>query len=438
MKSSTKTSFKETEIGLIPEEWGVSELGDSLLLIIDHRGLTPKKLGGDWSSTGIQAISAMSIKDGRLVSLDESKFVDKELYKKWMPVELEANDVLLTSEAPLGEVYLIKENEKFCLSQRLFALRTKKDVLDPVYLFYFLRSPKGKQELHGRATGSVVTGIRQSELVKIEVDIPPIAEQQHISSILSSLDDKIELNRQISTNLEKMASTLFKRWFVDFEFPDEKGRPYKSSGGKMVETEIGEVPEGWSLVPFADTITVLSGGTPKTTEASYWDGDIPWFSVVDAPNDADVFVVDTEKKVTNAGIENSAAQILKEGTTIITARGTVGKIALVGVPMAMNQSCYGLRGKIDQYGFYTYFNTKTLISALQNSAHGSVFDTITRETFTGIDSVLPPADAVVLFGKTVKPLLEEIKNNLFELRSLSRLRDALLPRLMSGRIRTKV
>src|SRR4030095_11563780 len=109
-----------------------------------------------------------------------------------------------------------------------------------------------------------------------------------------------------------------------------------------------------------DTIEIVGGGTPKTSIAEYWGGDIPWFSVVDAPTESEVWVVDTEKNVTRAGVENSSTRVLPVGTTIISARGTVGRLALVGVPMAMNQSCYGLRGFVGTQGFFKYYSTRAL------------------------------------------------------------------------------
>lgn len=167
------------------------------------------------------------------------------------------------------------------------------------------------------------------------------------------------------------------------------------------------------------------------------EGTIPWFSVVDAPSDTDVWVIDTEKKITQAGVENSSTQILPVGTTIITARGTVGRIALVGVPMAMNQSCYGLRGKDDIHGCYTYFAARQIVSSLQQHAHGSVFDTITRDTLAGVSVVVPPPHLVEAFEKIASPTLERIRAGLFVSSTLAALRDSLLPNLVSGKIRVK-
>ena len=187
--------------------------------------------------------------------------------------------------------------------------------------------------------------------------------------------------------------------------------------------------------PFIDAVDVIGGGTPKTSSPDYWGGQIPWFSVVDAPDGANTFVVDTEKHITDAGLKGSATKLLPQGTTIISARGTVGKLALTWCPMAMNQSCYGLRGKSGD-SYFTYFSTYRLVETLKARSHGSVFDTITRDTLASVQSLLPANSGVIdAFEDTVKPLMDRILLNLHQSRGLAKLRDTLLPRLISGQLR---
>ena len=172
--------------------------------------------------------------------------------------------------------------------------------------------------------------------------------------------------------------------------------------------------------------------------AEYWDGDVPWFSVVDAPGASDVYVIDTQRTISSLGLENSATRVLPVNTTIISARGTVGKLALVGSPMAMNQSCYALRGKEGIGPYFVYFAAKHLVTALQQNTHGTVFDTITRDTFAAIDLVIPSQSALSSFERQVEPLLRRILSNLHESRTLAAIRDALLPKLLSGEVRIGV
>src|SRR5690606_18527750 len=137
-----------------------------------------------------------------------------------------------------------------------------------------------------------------------------------------------------------------------------------------------------------NTVHVSGGGTPKTSIPEYWNGDIPWFSVVDAPAATDIWVLDTEKHISEKGVNESSTKPLPIGTTIISARGTVGRLALTGKVMAMNQSCYGLRGKANDT-YFTFFRTKRLVDTLKQHSHGSVFDTITRDTLQRVIVVYP-------------------------------------------------
>jgi type I restriction enzyme S subunit len=400
------------ESALTPRgKWQTLPLDECLETLIDYRGKTPTKV-----SSGIPLITAKVVKNGRIETPDE--FIAEEDYEGWMRRGFpQAGDVLLTMEAPLGEVAQL-DDRKVALAQRLVALRGKQGLLDNWYLKYLLQSDLVQDQLRARATGTTVLGIKQSELRKINLTLPPLDEQRAMAQVLGSLDDKIELNRRMNETLEALAQSLFKSWFVDATQP--------------------ALPKGWREVPFTETVEIIGGGTPKTSVAEYWDGDIPWFSVVDAPQGSDLFVIGTEKKITQAGVDNSSTQVLPVGTTIISARGTVGKVALVGVPMAMNQSCYGLRGKAGKKGFHTYFVTRALVSQLQQHAHGSVFDTITRDTLASVQVALPPAAVVEQFEEKVSPFMERIRNNLHESRTLAALRDALLPKLLSGELRVPI
>lgn len=307
-------------------------------------------------------------------------------------------------------------------------------------------------DLLAQATGSTFPNVTVEQLARIPYPRLPEPEQRAIAHILGTLDDKIESNRRMSETLEAMARAIFKAWFVEFEpvrakmegrwhrgesLPGLPAHLYDLFPDRLADSELGEIPEGWEVMSFADTVEVIGGGTPKTSVPEYWNGDIPWFSVTDAPRDVDVWVVNTEKKITRAGVENSSTRILTEGITILSARGTVGRVALVGVPMAMNQSCYGLRGKTDERGFYTYFATRALVSDLKQRTHGSVFDTITRDTLKSVIVLSPPGDLVQAFERSVTPVLERIRRNLLANRTLAELRDALLPKVVSSEIRVK-
>lgn len=191
----------------LPEGWTVMTIDQIVDLIIDYRGKTPKKLGTDWSETGIPALSAKTIKNGKIVRRDAMNFGSKELYDIWMKDELQKGDILLTSEAPLGEMYYLNTDSKYILSQRLFALRVNSNITSE-YLYHYLFSKYGQHLLTSRASGSTVQGIRQSELRKIEVIIPVKEQLESVSKLFKSILDKIAINSQHIQTLKKTRDTL--------------------------------------------------------------------------------------------------------------------------------------------------------------------------------------------------------------------------------------
>ena len=363
---------------------------------------------------------------------------------------MNAGDLLFARRSLVAEgagkcIVVAEIKEPTTFESSIIRARPNPQTVDSLFLYYLFNSPYGAYVLLTIRRQVAVSGITGTDLVELPVPLPPLAEQKAIAAVLGALDDKIELNRRMNATLEAMARALFQSWFVDFDPVRAKldGRPPANLDpataalfpDSFQESPLGPVPRGWEVCSLADKIELLGGGTPKTSEPAYWDGDIPWYSVRDAPSEADVWVMHTEKHITKDGVTNSAAQILREGTTIISARGTVGKLALIGTPMAMNQSCYGVRG-ISGYGdFFTYFALRQATADLQQRTHGTVFDTITRQTFETLDCTFPPANLTAAFDRTVAPLLAQIRANLYQSRTLATLRDTLLPKLLSGELK---
>ena len=307
----------------------------------------------------------------------------------------------------------------------------------------FLNYALSNLDISGYLTGSTMPKLTQRNMNQILLTVPPLPEQRRIAHILGTLDDKIDLNRRMNQTLEEIARAVFQDWFVDFGPVRAKleGRePYLPPElwdlfpDRLVESELGEVPEGWGVGVLDDAVELLSGGTPKTSVPEYWDGGIPWYTAKDAPSLSDIFVLNTERSLTQAGIDNSSTKILPFGTTVITARGTVGHLACLGIPMAMNQTCYGIRGAKGYPDFFTYWNTRNTVSQLRARTHGTIFDTINRETFKIAETVLPPTEVAGAFEFVVKPTMERILGNLKESRALVAHRDALLPKLVSGEV----
>jgi restriction endonuclease S subunit len=314
------------------------------------------------------------------------------------------------------------------------------------FLSHVLANPASIEWFKSQAIGATMPNLNEGIIRSFRLALPLLQEQRAIARILGTLDDKIELNRRMNETLEAISRALFKCWFVDFDPVRAKaeGRdpglpPHLADlfPDSFEDSELGEIPKGWEVQPFSDTIEIIGGGTPKTSVAEYWNGDIPWFSVADAPTASDVWAMNTEKTITRQGVERSSTRVLPVGTTIISARGTVGRVALVGVPMAMNQSCYGVLGKAGAHGFFTYFTVRELVVGLQQHAHGSVFDTITRDTLAGVAVARPPTALIEGFEEAACATMERLRMDLVESTTLAKARDSLLPKLISGVLRLK-
>lgn len=422
----------------------------------------------DYVTQGIPCIMPANITDTGLnlegiayISEDDAFRLSRHIVKK--------GDIVYSRRGDVTKKLLIRDayDGMFCGTGCLL-IRPGVNI-DSTFLNYHLSTPWNRRYIVQHAIGATMPNLNTGILSDIPLTLPPLPEQKAIAHILGSLDDKIELNRQMNKTLEEMAQALFQSWFVDFdpvldnalaqgrEIPEElqqKAERRKAVAANPAYAHLPEdlkalfpssfvyseqlgkwVPEGWEVNSLGNEVNLIGGGTPKTSIEEYWSGDIPWFSVVDAPSDSDVFTINTEKKITQLGLENSSAKILREGTTIISARGTVGKCALVGVPMAMNQSCYGVQGVRQNTDFFTYLLLRKSVSDLQSRSHGSVFDTITRDTFQTINVVLPfDGDVLLKFHSLVENGFERIKQNLIQNQSLTSLRDTLLPQLISGKL----
>ncbi len=436
MNTSSNARLKKGEglslkIGLIPDGWHRYKLYELMEITSSKRIFF-----SEYISAGIPFYRSKEvIEKFNNKSVSTELFISKERFediKQKFGVP-QRGDILLTSVGTLGVPFLIEDDTDFYFKDGnlTWFLNFKRDSILSEYLYYWLASNTGRQKLLDSSIGSTQQALTIAGLKNIEIDVPSCEEQHSIAKTLHCIDGKIKLNHRMNETLEGVALVLFKRWFVDFEFPDAKGRPYRSYGGKMVSSELGPVPAGWRVVPLTEMVDVLGGGTPSTGVSSYWDGEIPFFTPKDASEAS--YVTRTEKTVTQEGLTHCNSPQFPHGTVFITARGTVGKVCMAGVPMAMNQSCYALKGK-ELRQLYVFFLIKDIAQKLIQQSHGTVFETITTQTFQRTMAIRPEADVVNLFCTKVECLYAQILNNINESASLGTIRDSILPRMMSGKM----
>jgi type I restriction enzyme S subunit len=401
-----------------------------------------------WTNSGVIVLRNQNIREGRLDLSSPSYTDEKHFEQRSRRARLKAGDLVLTREAPMGEVCLVPENLRCCLGQRMVMLRPDPKKCDSRFLLYAIQSDTVQHEIKvNEGTGSTVSNLRIPLLEALPIPHPSLPEQKAIAAVLGALDDKIELNRRMNATLEAMARALFQSWFVDFDPVRAKldGRqPFGLDAATAAifpdsfqDSELGHIPNGWEAGSILEQADLLSGGTPKTDVLDYWNGDVPWASAKDVSQCGEAFLISTERTITQKGVEQSSTKIIPADATVVVARGaTTGRLTMFGHAMAMNQTCYGLRSKVGA-PYALYCNARHFIERLVHGGHGSIFDTITTRTFEATDVLLAPREALLAFDKRVTPLFRQVHANLYQSRTLATLRDTLLPKLLSGEIRLK-
>jgi type I restriction enzyme, S subunit len=415
--------------------------------ILDRRGVTPLKLGSDFVPTGYRVISAKLIKDGRIdLSADEPRFVDTPTYRKWMRTPLLPDDVLLTSEAPLGEAAYIKERLEWCLGQRLFGIRTHKERLYGRFLYYALHSEAVRQDLRSRATGTTAQGIRQSELRRVRIALPSLDEQRAIAGILGALDDKIDLNRRMNETLEAIARALFKSWFVDFDpvrakaegrdrsLPKPLADLFPDSFGNL---EAGDIPKGWSVRTIYDCAEYVNGMAFGNDDFSAERLGLPVIKIAELKNgitDQTKFsqvVLAPKYRVTSGDILFSWSG--SPDTSIDT-------FVWAGPEGWLNQHVFKVVFKRSEDRSLVHLllrHLRAVFVEIARNKQTTGLGHVTAQDLKRLVTVWPPDSVLQAFNRLADPFLQEMHTKRLEAGALAAIRDALLPKLISGELRIK-
>ena len=425
-------------------ELKVVSLEECLEKVIDYRGRTPKKLGKDWLKDGeYRAISANNVKFDGLIREESIYRGDEELYKLWMKDEVERGDILLTSEAPSGQAMIWNSDEKIILSQRLYALRVNKNLVDNNYLKYFIQSPIGQKSIVRNNSGSTVSGISAKTFKNIKILIPDLEKQQAISKILLAIDQKIQINNQINQELEAMAKTLYDYWFVQFDFPDQNGKPYKLSGGNMVyHPELKrEIPEGWGVEKLGELIELERGVTyaksdivEKTTNDAI--GVLRATNITGNVMDLNDLVYLTKDKINNK-------QILKQNETLIVmssgSKEHLGKNAINYYEEVIGFGAFCSKIVPKKYSTYinTFLQSSEFKGYLLKQSMGTNINNLTNSDILDCRIILPNEEILDKFENMVEKNIKLISNNYIQNQQLTQLRDWLLPMLMNGQVKVE-
>ena len=279
------------------------------------------------------------------------------------------------------------------------------------YEFIFYNLLGSYDDLVAMKTGSGQQNLSSTLIKNFKLNLPPLPEQRAVAGVLSSLDEKIDLLHRQNSTLEALAETLFRQWFVE------------------------EAKEEWENSSLADIISVKGGTTPSTTAAEFWDGSINWTTPKDLSNHTSVFLFDTERKITQKGLAKIGSGLLPIGTVLLSSRAPIGYLAITNIPLAINQGYIAILCDKKVSNYFMYLWCKTNLEEIKSNGNGSVFQEISKSVFKELKITVPPKDVLTSFDKVIHPSFEKIRNNQIQIRTLSNLRDTLLPKLMSGEVR---
>ena len=361
--------------------------------------------------------------------------------------------VVMTCQTPGGEILGIPartpgDGRIYLHNQRMgkVVVRDSKRV-DVAFLYWLFLSREFNRELVATASGSKILHTSPSRIAAFGFDLPSIREQQGIAKILGALDDKIELNRRTNETLEAMARALFKSWFVDFD-PVHANKAGRAPAGmnaatasefpnQLTESPLGMIPEGWTVGPIGQAVRVAGGSTPSTSNPAFWDGEFAWTrpkDISDAPNK---LLLATERTVTQAGLDTISSGLLPPGAVLLSSRAPIGYIAYARIPVAINQGYIELvcNGDTQLTSLYVLHWLEFAMDEIKGRAGGTTFPEISKGAFRTISTLIPPRSLLSKFDAAIKPNLDKVEVNARTSMKLKQLRDALLPKLLSGELR---
>jgi len=423
-------------------EWRDTTLGQLTDFL---SGGTPSKDAPQYWGGSIPWVSAKDMKRFRLDDT-EDHVTENGLANGTKLIPSDTVLLLTRGMTLLNDVPICVVNRPMTFNQDVKALRPKPEIRDD-FLPYLLLGNKARLlnlvDLAGHGTGR----LNSDELRALDVVLPPKPEQRAIAHILGTLDDKIALNRRMNETLEATTRVLFKSWFVDFDPVRAKaegrdpGLPQSIADlfpNSFEDSELGEIPKRWQIKLIGDLANVAGGTTPSTKEPAYWEGGThAWATPKDLSGLSVPVLLNTERRITDAGLSQIGSGLLPKGTVLLSSRAPIGYLAVAEIPVAINQGFIAMTPKTGTSNIFLLLWASVAHEEIVSRANGSTFLEISKANFRPIPVVTSSADVMRVFDELVRPLYERIVGSVRESRSLATLRDTLLPKLISGEIRIK-
>lgn len=413
-------------------EWNEYTIGESCELLTGFAFKSKEYL----QNGKYRVIRGDNVKIGFIYWEEKSRFLDviDDKLEKYL---LNIDDIVIGMDGSrVGKNRAIVQEKDLpaVLAQRVACLRAKSERFDQEYIKHIIMSSSFEKYVESIKTGTSIPHISLKQISDFKFKAPILEEQIKISSILSSLDKKIQLNNEMNKTLEEMAQALFKRWFVDFEFPNEEGEPYKASGGEMVESELGMIPKGWIVKKLGELGKVITGKTPSTKCIENYGDKYNFITPVDMKDES--YVVNSQRKLSEVGYEKVKQLIIKENSIGVTCIGSnLGEVYINAEESFTNQQINSLIPENEKYFSYIYIVLKNMKNDFLNIAGGSAVPIINKSTFSDIKIIVPYEKLLNDYCNKMNNIFERIKSNLIQNNTLIELRDTLLPKLMSGEIR---
>jgi len=428
-------------------------------------------VGSDWPFNHIKYIDISSVGEGAITEPPKRIPLSKAPSRARRLVK--AGDTVLSTVRPgRRSMFFVRETiPDLVVSTGFAVLRPRTDRVDPRFLYACVFDRSFTSYLVSREKGAAYPAVLPADIAEADIALPPLPEQRAIARILGTLDDKIELNRRMNETLEAMALALFKSWFVDFDpvvvnalkagnpIPDRFAervawygrkifRPDNSLGlpehilrlfpDRFVDSELGPIPEGWEVKPIGDLVKCVGGATPSTRNPEYWEGGTNSFltprdmASLDSP-----VVLDTERHITDAGVQRISSKQLPPGTVLLSSRAPIGYLAINEVPVSINQGIIAMICESPIPTLYTYFWTKNNLDVIKAKAGGTTFAEISKKNFRPITALLPSEEVLQEFDGISETVYRKIVDNTVSCVTIFALRDTLLPKLISGELRVK-
>ena len=374
-------------------------------------------VGRDYVTSGVPVIRGQNM-SGRWVS-GEFAFVSDEKANQLSSNLAYAGDVVFTQRGTLGQVSLVPTEpyERYVLSQSQMKLAPDPSKADSLFLYYVFSSEGQQGYIRRNAVQSGVPHTNLAFLRSTPIRLPPVDEQRAIAGVLGALDDRIELNRRMNETLDTITEAMYREWFGS-EFD-------------------GPAPPGWSSRPIGEVVSVRGGSTPRTSEPTFWDGDHAFATPKDLAGLRSPVLLGTERRITAEGVTQTNSGLLPRGTVLLSSRAPIGYLAISEIPVTINQGFIAMVCDGELPNLYVLRWVKSNLDVIVGAANGTTFLEISKRNFRPIPVAIPPRELLDRFMGVAGDLHARVVANLLESRTLAELRDALLPKLISGELRVR-